>query len=85
MVILPPPKHSSLKKVLIFDIDETLIHCLDEKDAADATPDVIIKIPLDEEELKNSEDNPEGLDHADAGINIRPHVYDCLKQANELF
>lgn len=55
-----------ISKTLIFDIDETMIHCLEE---ANTIPDVIIKIPLDEEETE----------FADAGINIRPHLYECLK------
>lgn len=31
-IYLPPPRDPKLKKLLILDIDETLIHCLDEKD-----------------------------------------------------
>ncbi len=29
-VDLPPPRHAGQKKVLIFDMDETLIHCVDD-------------------------------------------------------
>ena len=47
-----------------------MIHCLDERDPEDAEPDVIIRIPLDEEDDE---------DYADAGINIRPHLYKCLQ------
>ena len=61
-----PPLKSGIRKTLIFDIDETMIHCLEE---ADHKPDVIIRIPLD----------PENTEFADAGINIRPHLYDTLK------
>jgi len=43
-----------------------MIHCLED---TSQTPDVIIRIPLDDH---NEE-------FADAGINIRPHLYDCLK------
>lgn len=66
---MPPFKHG-IKKTLIFDIDETMIHCLED---SSQIPDVIIKIPLD--------DN--FVEFADAGINIRPHLYDCLREANE--
>ena len=55
-----------VKKTVIFDIDETMIHCLEDPSK---TPDVIIKIPLDDE----------GIEFADAGINIRPHLYECLR------
>ena len=73
-IILPPPKRAHIKKVLVLDIDETMIHCLDERDAEDEQPDVIIRIPMDEEG-----------DYADAGINIRPHLLKCLEQMNELY
>jgi CTD small phosphatase-like protein 2 len=65
-----PPYKPGIKKTLIFDIDETMIHCLEDNTHV---PDVIIKIPLD--------DNFE--EFADAGINIRPHLYDCLRESNE--
>jgi hypothetical protein len=66
--MLPPPRHSGQKKLLILDIDETMIHCLDERDPEDSEPDIIIRIPLDDDG-----------DYADAGINIRPHLIECLK------
>jgi hypothetical protein len=34
-IFLPPPKNNSLKKTLILDIDETMIHCLDDRDPED--------------------------------------------------
>ena len=71
--MLPPPRNPALKKVLILDIDETMIHCLDERDPENEEPDVIIRVPLDDE------------DYADAGINIRAHLYECLKQFNEYY
>lgn len=71
---MPPPKNPANKKVLILDIDETMIHCLDERDPENEEPDIVIRIPLDDEG-----------DYADAGINIRPHLYECLKQANEMY
>jgi TFIIF-interacting CTD phosphatase-like protein len=51
-----------------------MIHCLDEKDAEGEEPDVVIRIPLDDDG-----------DYADAGINIRPHLYECLKQFNQYY
>ncbi|CDW84172.1 nli interacting factor-like phosphatase family protein [Stylonychia lemnae] len=69
---LPPPNHPSKKKTLIFDMDETLIHCVDDIENED--PDVIIPIDFpDEDELVN------------AGVNIRPYLYECLEEANKLF
>lgn len=63
-----PPYQEGIKKTLIFDIDETMIHCLEDNDSI---PDVIIKIPLDETYSE----------FADAGLNIRPHLAQCLAQA----
>ena len=51
-----------------------MIHCLDDRDPESEEPDVIVRIPMHEEG-----------DYADAGINIRPHLYECLKQANEYY
>ena len=65
---MPPPRNPSIKKLLILDIDETMIHCLDERDPDNEEPDVVIRIPLDDEG-----------DYADAGINIRPHLIEMLK------
>jgi hypothetical protein len=59
-IMLPTPKRPELKKVLVLDIDETMIHCLDDRDYGNLRPDVILRIPLDFDE------------YADAGINIRP-------------
>ena len=43
--IFLPSYKEGIKKTLILDIDETMIHCLEDNDAV---PDAIIKIPLDE-------------------------------------
>jgi TFIIF-interacting CTD phosphatase-like protein len=51
-----------------------MIHCLDERDPEFEDPDVIIRIPLDDEG-----------EYADAGINIRPHLYECLKSFNQYY
>ena len=70
--MLPPPRNPRLKKTLLLDLDETLIHCLDDRDPENEEPDVIIRIPLGKDE--NDQE-----DFADAGINIRPHLYECLR------
>ena len=55
---LPPPNHPSSKnsiylklietKTIIFDMDETLIHCVDDIETED--PDVILSIQFPEED-----------------------------------
>jgi len=70
---LPEPRNSKSKKTLLLDIDETMIHCLDERDPDNSEPDVVIRVYLEDD------------DYADAGINIRPHLYDILKQVSKLY
>ena len=65
-VTLPPSKH---KKTLIFDLDETLVHCIDDID----------NFPYD---LPISVTFPTG-ETVKAGVNVRPYAYECLKKARE--
>jgi CTD small phosphatase-like protein 2 len=69
---LPEFDHPSKTKTIVFDLDETLIHCVD--DAENDNPDVVIPIQFSEE--------PEPVI---AGINIRPHIHECLETANKFF
>eukprot|EP01017_Pseudomicrothorax_dubius_P006272 TRINITY_DN11761_c0_g2_i1.p1 TRINITY_DN11761_c0_g2~~TRINITY_DN11761_c0_g2_i1.p1 ORF type:complete len:570 (+),score=131.38 TRINITY_DN11761_c0_g2_i1:129-1838(+) len=58
------------KKTLIFDLDETLIHCLHN---TEETCDMIVEISL-----------PEG-ETARTGINVRPHVRNVLRELRNDF
>lgn len=66
---LPPTK---FRKTIVFDLDETLIHCVENPDID--LPQVSIDIKF--------HDEPEPVK---AGINIRPGALDCLKHANRYF
>jgi len=58
------------KKTLVFDLDETLIHC---NESADLPSDVKLPIRFPHGEV------------IEAGINIRPYVIDCLKELSQLY
>lgn len=70
-VKLPAFRNSLIKKTIIFDLDETLVHCIDD----------IEKNPCDQE---ISVTFPNG-ETVKAGINIRPYAIECLKKANESY
>mmetsp|Transcript_2880 Transcript_2880/g.3934 ORF Transcript_2880/g.3934 Transcript_2880/m.3934 type:complete len:207 (+) Transcript_2880:1975-2595(+) len=72
LVYLPEPwEPETQKKVLIFDMDETLIHCVD--DIETQNPDVLLEIDFPGEET------------VCAGINLRPYLMQCLQEANKMF
>ena len=69
---LPPPRYNEhtkvyRKKTLIFDLDETMIHCLDEKEHEQGIKaDVVINVPIDD---------PDSSDYyVGAEVNIRPNL-----------
>ena len=69
---LPTPYDpENQKKLLIFDMDETLIHCVDDIETQET--DVILEIEFPGEETVY------------AGINIRPYIMECLTEAAKNF
>mmetsp|Transcript_25359 Transcript_25359/g.25093 ORF Transcript_25359/g.25093 Transcript_25359/m.25093 type:complete len:102 (-) Transcript_25359:171-476(-) len=64
-------KSPETTKTIIFDLDETLVHCVDEPETDN--PHVVLKVTF-----------PTG-ETVDAGINIRPYAIECLKEANKYF
>lgn len=68
-VELPKSVH---KKTIVFDLDETLVHCVE--DPLNESCHLIIDIKFSEE--------PEPIR---AGINIRPGAKECLEYASKLF
>ena len=66
--MLPKTIH---KKTLIFDLYETLVHCIDDID--NQTFDLPLTVTF-----------PSG-ETIQAGINIRPYVYQCLRKARESY
>jgi CTD small phosphatase-like protein 2 len=70
-VHLPKYLHPSIKKVAVFDLDETLIHCVD--DPTKQSTDIVLEVVF-----------PNG-DRAEAGINVRPYALECLREAKKYF
>ncbi len=66
-----PPSNHSHQKTIIFDLDETLVHCVDDPETDH--PDVVLQVEFPNGEI------------VDAGINIRPYAIECLRAANEFF
>jgi Dullard-like phosphatase family protein len=64
------PRQREGRKTLIFDMDETLIHWVD--NIEEENPQFIIKVMIDGEEV-------------DAGINVRPYALECLEAVNQKF
>ena len=60
------------KKLCVFDMDETLIHCVDDIETQE--PDVVLEINFEAEE-----------ETVYAGINIRPYIIECLEEAAKNF
>lgn len=61
---------SNIRNTLVFDLDETLIHC---NESIEVPHDVLLNITF-----------PNG-DSTKAGINVRPHAQDILKELSEMF
>lgn len=68
---LPPFKDPWIKKTIVFDLDETLVHCIEDYMNKDVDKLIQVKFPSG--------------DVATAGINIRPYAMECLKRASQLF
>ena len=59
------------KKTLVFDLDETLVHCCE--NIEEMQPDVLLPVTFPNGEVIN------------AGINIRPYALECLREMNKFF
>jgi CTD small phosphatase-like protein 2 len=71
MIDLPFTK-PGVKKTIIFDLDETLAHCV-RQEKPNRTPDVYLDIKLQSGKVLK------------AGFNIRPYTRECLEKVNENF
>ena len=71
MIELPHTK-PGVKKTIIFDLDETLAHCV-RQEKPNRVPDVYLDIKLQSGKVLK------------AGFNIRPYTRECLEKVNENF
>ena len=70
-VVLEKRRGYASRKTIVFDLDETLVHCCESP--TQSPPDVILPITFPTGEVVN------------AGLNIRPYAKECLAEANRLF
>ena len=70
-VYLPRRPGYEQRKTIVFDLDETLVHCCEEQNCQ--TADVYLPVTFPTGEV------------VQAGINIRPYVQECLTAANRDF
>jgi Dullard-like phosphatase family protein len=70
-ILVPRRAGYENKKTLVFDLDETLVHCCENPE--EQHPDVILPVTFPNGEVIN------------AGINIRPHALECLRTVNKDF
>jgi len=68
-VFLPKKPAHKDKKTVIFDLDETLIHC---NESADVPSDVVLPIRFPHGEI------------IEAGINVRPYALEILKEMSQI-
>lgn len=69
-VFLPKRASHKDKKTVVFDLDETLIHC---NESADVPSDIVLPIKFPHGEI------------IEAGINIRPYAFEILKELSQDF
>lgn len=65
-------KHLGINKVLIFDLDETLAHCVRQENP-NQPPDVRLDIHTQTGKVLN------------AGFNVRPYTHEMLKEVNKFY
>jgi len=70
-VRLPAFNQAHIKKTIIFDLDETLVHCIDDIENNACDHEISVTFPNGET--------------VRAGINVRPYALECLQKANEQY
>jgi hypothetical protein len=85
-VYLPHPRHARIQKTLILDLDETMIHCLDERELGmGIKPDITVKVPY----LLDEEDGPCNMSSnvcfVDAEVVVRPYLRAALERLSKNF
>lgn len=73
-VVLMKPPGKYRRKTAIFDLDETLVHCLDRSETA--VPDVVLPIRFPNGDIVH-------VTSTQARMKIRPYCTECLTQVSE--
>lgn len=89
-VVLPEPTDEQKShwaegrvKVVFFDIDETMIHCIDDKDPPEMKGEVSLVVRL-EEHAESSSDETQAQS-IQIQVNLRPGLRECLLDLSKSF
>ena len=64
-------------KVVFFDIDETMIHCLDDRDPPDMKGEITLVVRLEDQQADSCSDEAQ-TQSIKIQINLRPGLRECL-------
>ena len=70
-------------KVLFLDIDETMIHCIDDRDPPNMKGEIRLKISLSSPNQNKSLISK--MEHIDIDINVRPGLMNCLNNLKDSY
>jgi len=75
----PPTGEHVNAKVLFLDIDETMIHCIDDRDPVSMRGETKLRIGL------NTEQPNQRTQYIDVDINVRPGLHECLQELKKSY
>ena len=68
-------------KVLILDIDETMIHCIDDRDSPEMKGEHQLKVRV----KNNNKISDKSFSEININVNLRPGLHECLKELSKAY